>query len=143
MNYFFANNGYSVVDRSAINDEDIDYENVWGVADENLFELALTEIDKSSVEKPVFAHIMTTSNHRPYTYPEGRIDIPSHTSRDGAVKYTDYAIGKFLKEASHKSWFRNTLFIIVADHCASLLPTIAPPALERQNFLLVSIIFLC
>lgn len=119
MNYFFANNGYSVVDRSAINDEDIDYENVWGVADENLFELALTEIDKSSLEKPVFAHIMTTSNHRPYTYPEGRIDIPSHTSREGAVKYTDYAIGKFIKEASQKSWFSNTLFVIVADHCAS------------------------
>jgi len=119
MNYFFANNGYSVVDRSAINDEDIDYENVWGVADENLFELALTEIDKSSVEKPVFAHIMTTSNHRPYTYPEGRINIPSHTSRDGAVKYTDYAIGNFIKEASQKSWFSNTLFVIVADHCAS------------------------
>ncbi|MFZ2904775.1 MAG: sulfatase-like hydrolase/transferase, partial [Cyclobacteriaceae bacterium] len=66
MNYFFGNNGYTVVDRSAINDEDIDYENVWGVADENLFELALSEIDKSQ-NTNVFAHIMTTSNHRPYT----------------------------------------------------------------------------
>ncbi len=119
MSYFFGNNGYSVVDRSAIADEDIDYENVWGVADENLFELAGLEMDKSSTEKPVFAHIMTTSNHRPYTYPEGRIDIPSHTSRQGAVKYTDYAIGKFIKESSKKPWFNNTLFVIVADHCAS------------------------
>ncbi|MBL7872592.1 MAG: sulfatase-like hydrolase/transferase [Cyclobacteriaceae bacterium] len=119
MSYFFANNGYTVVDRSAIADEDIDYENVWGVADENLFELAIKEMDKSSTEKPVFAHIMTTSNHRPYTYPEGRIDIPSHTSRQGAVKYTDYAIGKFIKESSRKPWFNNTLFVIVADHCAS------------------------
>lgn len=118
MNYFFGNNGYTVVDRSAINDEDIDYENVWGVADENLFELALSEIDKSQ-NTNVFAHIMTTSNHRPYTYPEGRIDIPSHTSRQGAVKYTDYSIGKFIKDASGKSWFRNTVFVIVADHCAS------------------------
>ncbi|MBA4057262.1 MAG: sulfatase, partial [Marivirga sp.] len=119
MNYFFGNNGYTVVDRSAIADTDIDYENVWGVADENLFELALKEMDKSSTEKPVFAHIMTTSNHRPYTYPEGRIDIPSHTSRQGAVKYTDYAIGKFIKESSKKPWFNNTMFVIVADHCAS------------------------
>lgn len=119
MNYFFGNNGYTVVDRSAIADEDIDYENVWGVADENLFELAIREMDKSSTEKPVFAHIMTTSNHRPYTYPEGRIDIPSHTSRQGAVKYTDYSIGKFIKESSRKPWFNNTLFVIVADHCAS------------------------
>ena len=119
MSYFFGNNGYTVVDRSAIDDEDIDYENVWGVADENLFELAIKEMDKGSTEKPVFAHIMTTSNHRPYTYPDGRIDIPSHTSRQGAVKYTDYAIGKFIKESSRKPWFNNTLFVIVADHCAS------------------------
>jgi hypothetical protein len=34
---------------------------------------------------------MTTSNHRPFTYPEGRIDIPSKTNRQGAVKYTDWA----------------------------------------------------
>ena len=62
---------------------------------------------------------MTVSNHRPYTYPEGRIDIPSKTSREGAVKYTDYAIGKFIKDARKKPWFSNTLFVIVADHCAS------------------------
>lgn len=62
---------------------------------------------------------MTVSNHRPYTYPEGRIDIPSHTGREGAVKYTDYAIGKFIREAKLKPWFNNTLFVIVADHCAS------------------------
>ena len=32
---------------------------------------------------------MTTSNHRPFTYPQGRIDIPPKTGRDGGVKYTD------------------------------------------------------
>ena len=119
MGYFFNNNGYHVVDRSAIEDEDVDYENVWGVADENLFDLALKEIDKVTKHKPVFAHVMTTSNHRPYTYPAERIDIPSHTSRQGAVKYTDYSLGRFIKQASRKSWFSNTIFVIVADHCAS------------------------
>jgi len=62
---------------------------------------------------------MTTSNHRPYDYPDGRIDIPSHTGRDGAVKYSDYAIGEFIKKAKEKPWFKNTIFVIVADHCAS------------------------
>lgn len=120
MNYFFSNNGYTVVDRSNINSNEIDYENIWGVADENLFTLSLREIDKTvDSGKPAFAHIMTTSNHRPFTYPEGRIDIPSHTGRDGAVKYTDYAIGKFIHEASRKKWYANTLFVITADHCAS------------------------
>jgi len=119
MNYFFGHNGYTVIDRTAIDEADIDYENIWGVADENLFELAIAEIDKTTKERPAFTHIMTTSNHRPYTYPEGRIDIPSHTSRKGAVEYTDYAIGQFIKTASKAPWYNNTLFVIVADHCAS------------------------
>jgi phosphoglycerol transferase MdoB-like AlkP superfamily enzyme len=119
MGYFFENNNYHLIDRSALASEEIDYENVWGVADENLFELALREIDAQAAHGPVFSHILTTSNHRPYTYPEGRINIPSHTSREGAVKYTDYAIGKFIREASRMPWFNNTIFVIVADHCAS------------------------
>ncbi|HEY5745099.1 MAG TPA: sulfatase-like hydrolase/transferase [Chryseolinea sp.] len=120
MNYFFANNSYTVVDREELADSEIDYENIWGVADENLFTLAMREIDKTvQNHKPVFAHVMTTSNHRPYTYPDGRIDIPSHTGREGAVKYTDYAIGDFIRKARKKPWFDSTVFVIVADHCAS------------------------
>ena len=119
MGYFFGNNEYEVVDRSALDDRDIHYENIWGVADEDLFTLAGRRLDQGTAIKPVFAHVMTTSNHRPFTYPEGRIDIPSHTGREGAVKYTDYAIGKFIKESRRKKWFNNTIFVIVADHCAS------------------------
>lgn len=120
MGYFFGNNGYQAIDRDAIKPEDIHYENIWGVADEDLFTLSLNELDKNYRDKkPFFSHIMTVSNHRPYTYPEGRIDIPSHTGREGAVKYTDYAIGKFIEEAKRKPWFNETIFVIVADHCAS------------------------
>lgn len=119
MNYFFANNEYQVVDRTALEENDIHYENIWGVADEDLFTLAERQIDQAVTSHPAFVHIMTTSNHRPFTYPEGRIDIPSHSGREGAVKYTDYAIGNFIKKASRKQWFENTIFIIVADHCAS------------------------
>ncbi len=120
MNGFFSANNYKVVDRNALSPEEIDYENIWGVADENLFTLALREIDKTvSSGKLAFAQVMTVSNHRPYTYPDGRIDIPSHTGREGAVKYTDYSINKFLKEARNKPWFDSTVFVIVADHCAS------------------------
>jgi phosphoglycerol transferase MdoB-like AlkP superfamily enzyme len=120
MGYFFANNGYQAIDRDAINPKDIHYENIWGVADEDLFTLSLKELDKNYQDKkPFFSHIMTVSNHRPYTYPEGRIDIPSHSGREGAVKYTDYAIGRFIKEAQQKPWFKETIFVIVADHCAS------------------------
>ena len=123
MAEYFSQNDYRVIDRQAIPKEKILYENIWGVADEHLFDLAIDEIDaslaKSKGAQPVFAHIMTTSNHRPYTYPEGRIDIPSGTGRDGAVKYTDWAIGHFIDEAKKKPWFKDTLFIITADHGAS------------------------
>lgn len=119
MGYFFSHNGYRVVDRSALNGDQIDYENIWGVADENLLDLALRELDAKTAQGPVFAHVMTTSNHRPFTYPEGRIDIPSHTNRSGAVKYTDFALGRFIRAAQKREWFENTLFVIVADHCAS------------------------
>ena len=120
MKDYFEHNAYDVLDRTFINEDSIHYENIWGVADEDLFTFALTEINRSVEKgKTVFSHIMTTSNHRPFTYPEGRIDIPSHTGREGAVKYTDYAIGKFLRKASKESWFNQTVFVIVADHCAS------------------------
>ena len=121
MKAFFGNNGYEVIDRFAIPPKDIHYENIWGVADEDLFTLAIETLDKNAAQQmPFFTHIMTVSNHRPFTYPDGRIDIPSASqSREGGVKYTDYAINRFLKEASTKPWFANTIFVIVADHCAS------------------------
>ncbi|WP_018150462.1 LTA synthase family protein [Leeia oryzae] len=121
MNQFFSSNSYRVVDRTALSKEDIHFENVWGVADEDLFTLSLREMDQAVASgKPFFSHIMTVSNHRPYTYPEGRIDIPpTAKSREGGVKYTDWAIGDFLRRASKKPWFDNTVFVITADHCAA------------------------
>ncbi len=117
MNAFFGGNGYTVVDRTALKAEDIHFENIWGVADEDLFTLALRELDqRAAAKRPFFAHVMTTSNHRPFTYPAGRIDIPSKTGREGGVKYTDWAIGDFIERAKKKPWFDDTVFVIVADH---------------------------
>jgi len=117
MNDFFSHNGFKVVDRADFDKDEITFSNVWGVCDEDLFRKVIKEADRSYAGgKPFFSFVMTTSNHRPYTYPEGRIDIPSHTGRDGAVKYTDYAIGKLIEEAFKKPWFERTIFVIVADH---------------------------
>ena len=119
MNYFFANNGYNVKDRLELKSNQITHENIWGVADEDLYNMALRDFDETSKQgKPFFAHIMTTSNHRPYSFPENRIDLPNG-SRETAVKYTDWAIGNFIKQASQHSWYKDTVFVIVADHCAS------------------------
>ncbi|WP_438479148.1 LTA synthase family protein [Oleiharenicola lentus] len=121
MNYFFGNNGYRVIDRNSVAKNDVSFANVWGACDEDLYRWTMREADASSTAgKPFHYFVMTTSNHRPYTFPEGKIDLASKTSgRAGAVKYTDYAIGQFLRDASTKPWFKNTVFVIVADHCAS------------------------
>ena len=121
MNHFFGENGYRVIDRTKVAPADITFANVWGACDEDLFRWTLREADRDhAAGQPFFHFVMTTSNHRPYTFPEGRIDLPSKVSgRAGAVKYTDYAIGAFLRAAAEKPWFRNTIFVIVADHCAS------------------------
>ena len=121
MNAYYSSNDYQVIDRTDFPKESVMFENAWGVADESLFDNTLTVLDGEAQRgKPFFAQIMTTSNHRPYTYPNGRIDIPSPGGRDGGVKYTDYAIGKFIRDAKSKPWFDDTLFVIVADHCAAV-----------------------
>lgn len=119
MSYFFANNGFVTMDRNQMPENEVHFANVWGVADEDLFTQTMKQLDTSHAkQRPFFGLVMTTSNHRPYTYPEGRIDIPSPGGRTGAVKYTDYAIHDFIERARAKPWFDNTLFVIVADHCA-------------------------
>ena len=101
-------------------DDSVDFSNAWGVSDEDLYEWVLADADRQyAAKQPFYDFVMTTSNHRPYTYPEDRIDIPSGSGRDGAVKYTDYAIGRFIAAARQKPWFEDTIFVIVADHCAS------------------------
>jgi len=120
MNQFFGSNGYRAVDRRDIpKNATIHGENVWGVADEDLYTLALGQMDQIHAEgKPFFLHIMTTSNHRPFTFPAGRVKQANGT-REGAVAYTDWSIGDFIRRAREKSYFDDTIFVITADHCAS------------------------
>ena len=129
MNAFFGGNGYRVVDRASVADSDITFANAWGACDGDLYRWTLREADAAAAKgQPFHFFVMTTSNHRPFTYPEGKIDLPSKVSgRDGAVKYTDYAIGEFLRAAATKPWYRNTVFVIVADHCAAVAGQAALP----------------
>lgn len=134
MNAYFGGNGFNIYDRgrgsvlsdeikttrNTINDSEVTFENAWGICDEDILNKMLKIADEKYSKKELFFNfVMTTSNHRPYTYPENKIDIPSGTSREGAVKYTDYALRQMFKAAAKKPWFANTVFVIVADHCAS------------------------
>ncbi|GAA4054949.1 hypothetical protein GCM10022389_18200 [Flavobacterium cheonanense] len=121
MEDFFGGNGYKITDKKTLKPEEITFSNVWGVCDEDMAKKAIQVMnEESKTGKPFFNHWMTVSNHRPFTYPDGKIDIDSHSkSREGGVKYTDYALKQFFEMAKKQSWFKNTVFIIVADHCAS------------------------
>ncbi|MEP6804388.1 MAG: LTA synthase family protein, partial [Flavobacterium sp.] len=121
MQDFYSGNGYDIVDKSSFSREEITFSNVWGVCDEDMYNKAIKVMNAEAKQnKPFFNHIMTVSNHRPFTYPNNKIDIPGDIkSRDGGVKYTDYALRKFFTMASKQPWFKNTVFVIVADHCAS------------------------
>ncbi|WP_415327266.1 LTA synthase family protein [Chryseobacterium sp. MMS23-Vi53] len=133
MNNFFGGQGFDIVDRDRgnplsdeiktkrymIKDNEVSFENAWGICDEDLYKQSLKYADiNAKAKKPFFQFVMTTSNHKPYTFPNGKIDLPQG-DRDAAVKYTDYALGKFIADARKKPWFKNTVFVIVADHCAS------------------------
>ena len=128
MSAFFAGNGYEVTDETGFPAEHLGFKNAWGVADEYLYDAALDAADRAhAAGRPFFFHLMTTSNHRPYTYPEGRIDIPSGSGREGAVKYTDWALRHLFEQARTRPWFKDTLVVIVADHCAGSAGKVALP----------------
>lgn len=126
MNAFFSGNGYRIVDEPILSSNEITFKNAWGVCDEDIFNRTIREANQSyGAHKPFFFHIMTTSNHRPYTYPEGKIDLPpgkgghGGSGRAGGVKYTDYALSQLMQKAKAQSWFDDTVFVVVADHCAN------------------------
>lgn len=121
MRAYFSGNGFEIIDKYCYPKEDITFSNIWGTCDEDSYRVALRDFDKKAESgTPFHAIIFTISNHRPYTFPEGKITYDGEMkSRSAAVKYTDFAIGQFLAEASRRPWFGNTVFIVVADHCAS------------------------
>ncbi len=92
--------------------------NAWGVSDEDMFHRSVEELDKFHQQgKPFFATLLTVSNHRPFTFPAGRIDSEEQT-RENAVRYSDWAIGDFFTRVRAKEFYKNTIFIVMGDHGA-------------------------
>ena len=114
---FMTNNGFNhFIEESDFVDPV--FANAWGVSDEDLFRRGIKELDKLHAGgKPFFATLLTVSNHRPYTYPEGRIPETAQT-RENAVKYADHALGYFFREAKAHDFYNNTLFVVMGDHGA-------------------------
>jgi phosphoglycerol transferase MdoB-like AlkP superfamily enzyme len=92
----------------------------WGVADEAIFDRALTEMDgMQATGRPFYTLVLSVSNHRPFHFPENAVHPdPSLRARENAVRYADYAVGRFLRQARSHAFFRNTLFVVMGDHGA-------------------------
>lgn len=93
---------------------------IWGVSNEDLYQRTLVELRALHASgKPFFATALSVSNHKPFTYPAGRIaEDPEARLRENAVKYTDWALGQFFESARREAFWTNTLFVVVADHGA-------------------------
>jgi phosphoglycerol transferase MdoB-like AlkP superfamily enzyme len=96
------------------------FKTAWGVDDQAIFDRALTEMDAmAATGKPFYTLILSVSNHRPFTYPDGRIPVvPGLHRRENAVRYADYALGRFMRQAKEHAFFQNTLFVLMGDHGA-------------------------
>jgi len=120
MNRFFGGNGYRVVDKPTWEKGEVSFETSWGACDEDLFRKVSSEGERAAAAGRPFHHfVMTTSNHRPFQFPDSEVRLKSDTGRHGAVLYADHAVGRFLEEARARPWFERTLFVFCADHCAS------------------------
>ncbi len=115
MKGFFLSNGFdTTID---INDyEEFEFKGTWGVSDEDLFNRAHSIMLEE--QGPLFTLIFTSSFHSPYEFPDGKIELvdKEKNTKHNSVKYADYALGQYLDKASQSKYWKDSIFLIVADH---------------------------
>lgn len=118
MASFFIGNGFeSVIDQD--NYQNPVFKGSWGVSDEDLLNKAHNRISEMHQKgQPYFSLVFTSSNHSPYEFPDGRIDLEGSEKQTdlNAVKYADYALGEFFDKAMQSDYWQDTLFLVIADH---------------------------
>jgi len=94
------------------------FDGAWGIYDEPYLSYFADELNKK--QEPFFSAVFTLSSHHPYSIPleyENRFDKGSLKVHE-TIGYTDYALQQYFDKVSTMNWYRNTLFIITADHPA-------------------------
>lgn len=123
MRSFYLGNGFQrVIEQGDFKNPE--FVGSWGVSDEDWVRKA-HDTFRAHGDRPFFAVMMSTSNHEPFEIPAGRIEPyeqPLYT-RYNAMKYADHALGRFFDLARKADYFRNTVFVIVADHEARVYGT--------------------
>lgn len=120
MAAFFNGNGFQdIVDEEDFDGDGKKYamKGTWGYSDEDLAVKANDHF-KAKGKKPFFSLMFSTSNHEPFEFPDGRIKLHDKEKNTvhNAMKYADFSIGKFFEMAKKEEYFKNTIFIVIADH---------------------------
>jgi phosphoglycerol transferase MdoB-like AlkP superfamily enzyme len=116
MKGFLLGNGFDrVIDEKDFREHI--FRGVWGYSDEDVFNRTHQEM-LAHGNKPFFTIVFTVSNHPPFEFPDGRIDLRGKRkdTLENAVRYADYALGKFLARAQAAPYWEHTVFLVVADH---------------------------
>lgn len=118
MKRFFSQNGFNYI----IDEKDYknpDFYGSWGVSDQDLFNKAHDTFSQQHSEgQPFFSLVFTSTNHSPFDFPEDRIELveqPKATVKN-AVKYADFALGEYIEKAKKSDYWKETIFLIIADH---------------------------
>ena len=95
---------------------DADFDGMWAIWDEPFLQyMALT---MNEFREPFVSAVFTASSHHPYKIPEAYQEIYPEEGlvMHKCVRYTDHALKRFFETASKQPWFKNTLFVLTADH---------------------------
>ncbi|HQE33801.1 MAG TPA: LTA synthase family protein [Flavobacterium alvei] len=118
MGSFFNGNGFdNLIDEEHFDPKKSVFHATWGWSDEDVMKKA-NDYFRSLKTKPFVSLIFSSSNHEPFEYPEGRIKLydKQKNTVNNAMKYADYSIGKFFEMAKKEGYYKNTIFIVIADH---------------------------
>jgi len=119
MKSWFLGNGFdTVIDQPKFKDPS--FTGTWGVSDEDLVKKANETYRTLYKEHKKFVSVIfSTSNHSPFDFPDGKINLVQGVKKKSvknAIKYADFAIGKFIEQARKEAYYKDTVFVVVADH---------------------------
>lgn len=120
MRSYFLNNGVEeIIEQKDYKDPE--FVASWGVSDEDLFKKANEKFVKlSNNNQPFCSVVFSSSFHDPFDIPQGKVNIDGvktdEPRRLTAAKYADYALGKFFEQAKKEDYYKNTVFLVIADH---------------------------
>lgn len=115
MKSYILSHGYQrMVDQHSFDKKDMNSK--WGTYDDKVFSKNLSELDHA--KQPFFSTILTLTNHEPFELPaEPHFKGDDVDSKFRSTTfYTDSCLGAYINEAKQKSWYKNTLFVVIADH---------------------------